>query len=719
MKVLLSVCFFLFFIPFSSNPLWAQAIIEVDDFFPETYLVPSVMRGHNHTAFSPISWYQSADFEKEYRKLYAGIERWPSGNRANNYNWLDHLQTTNEFNLRNAARYMDDHNIDLQIVINFGNGSPSEAAELVRVCNSEKSKYRHLRDSLLDHPEALDVPVWEIGNESTDAWTFAWSWLGYQDKVFFQSNKPPFRLDETEIDSMYYYGGSFFRQGWVKIIGGLDMMTAILGDLHYYTQAQSSDIVKVEFPDMIPGDSNAIRIYRTRNFDLAWAQQVDTQQKLYDSIANPQNILPQSEYDWDKERVHLHPAGGIQAGDLYLIEYLSTNHKGAFEFRDSMKAADPGIKIGYTVKVSPELEAMPGFIDDFRQSPPDFMIDHLYASNITQPALDSGYYSLAAYAAEFKVASAVDLQTKWRERKSSWQLPREVGIGITEWNIALCDLCPTNHPFKGISSALYVADFWARSIEKAGEDSIIPKAFNHFGLIATGGNFIHLFHPNPGGFEVTPEGRAVQMVMKSVGHAFFKPHVRNIPQINIPWKTGFRPVDALSVYGGLSDYFSTIYYLIINRDQLNSHEIKWENVPIGMTVDSVYVETFTGTMIDSHTTFQKAQFYFDSSSFDFSVPRYSISIWGLKLIPIGMESKLVGTGADFRLSPNPASDILRVDGKEDFEEIAIFAPDGKILLRSQQIKRNYTLNLRDWPAGIYYIRATSRSGSSVKSFIKQ
>ena len=177
---------------------------------------------------------------------YDKFNSYPS---PNNYNWVEQLNNPNVFNLKNVVSYLQDFNTTLQVVVNFGNGSASEAAEFVRFCNSPLSQYTQMRNDLLGNSSPINVKYWEIGNESTDPWTFGWSWMGFQDFVRFRSGELLKPIVKREIDSLYYYGGSFFREGWVTEIGGLDKQTAILGDTKFYPNpAGTSDTIVVKYP---------------------------------------------------------------------------------------------------------------------------------------------------------------------------------------------------------------------------------------------------------------------------------------------------------------------------------------------------------------------------------------------------------------------------------------------------------------------------------------
>ncbi len=697
---------------------FSQLVITMDS-NPVGQPLPAEWRGHNHNASGLVEWYSNSDYDYEYGKLHAGIERWPGGNDANNYNWQAELAYPNRFNLRNAADYMDYFGTALQMVVNFGNGSPSETAQFVRFCNSNLPYYQNLRDSILAHPDPLNIKVWEIGNESTDKWAFAWSWLGYQDQIFFRSGEPPLSLSKKAADSMYYYGGEFYRQGWVEIIGGLDMRTAILGDMYFYTSDVAADTIAVEFPEMDTTDASAIRIYRTPDFNRAWADTLGNPGVLYDSIAQPVNLLLSNEYDYTATEVFLHPTGGIKSNDLILIEYLSTGHSGAFAFRDSIKANDPEAIVGYTVEISPELENMPGFIDDFRQSPPDFMVDHPYPTNITKPALENSYFSEAIYTAEFKVEQFIDFQKEWNQRKTDWNLAQAPGLGITEWNIALCDECQDNHPFDGIASALYVADFWGRIVEKAVQDSISLAVINHFGLLATGNNFIHLLRPVSGQIEVSPEGRAVQMLMEVIADGYYKVNILQMPTITILWDNGInKEINALSVYAGISEDQKRIQLLVVNRDDENAHQLEWD-IPDAWISDSLLIETFTGSMFDSLTNYQIQKQAFNDSYLSVSVPAYSLLRLELKLATLTSIDEEVNVDR-VSVYPNPATEnLLHIESKNLLQVVEVYSPLGKLLHRSAVNGYQFVLPLNNLSGGLYILYLYTSNGRVTRAFIRQ
>lgn len=409
--------------------------------------------------------------------------------------------------------------------------SALEAAEFVNFCNSTDAYFTDLRQSLLNNPAPINVKYWEIGNESTDAWSYGSSWLGFQDAIHFQTGVVDKPFTKDEADNLYYYGGELFREGWVEVIGGLNNNTAILGDMKFYSSATTTDVITVEYPTMDITNSNAVRVYRTSNFDSFWAKNAD-QQELFDVIANPTNLLSSGEFSWTATEVTITPTGGLNVNDLILIEYNSIGHDGAFAYRNAMKAADASIEIGYNVKLEDIQVNNIVFQQDFAASPPDFMIKHVYAGKLTIPAIEQGLFSDAVYVSESKVEALVDFHNIWNQRELDWGIPNDIGLSLTEWNVALFDAAPENHPIRGITCGLYVADFWARTFEHGLNNLLDLRNMNHFALSAQGNNFIHLLHPNPV-FSVGVEGKATTMVMEALGEGMFPVTLLNNPQIDV------------------------------------------------------------------------------------------------------------------------------------------------------------------------------------------
>lgn len=667
--------------------------------------IPTQWKGYNLGSNTNVSDYQTTTFSNAFSKMNPGIIRWPGGNPSNNYVWMDHLSDTGKLNLKNVLPFIDTFNVALQIVVNFGNGSAADAAELVSLCNSTDSYYAGLRQSLLNSSNPINVKYWEIGNESTDAWSFGWSWLGFQDNIHFQTGFPDKPFTKDEANDLYYYGGEFLREGWVEAIGGLDNKTAILGHTKFYSSALATDTIAIKFPTMDIADVNAVRVYRTPNFDDVWAATA-SQQDLYDAIANPTNLLPSNEFSWTATKVTLIPNGGLSVDDVILIEYNSIGHDGAFAFRDAMKTADASIEIGYNVKVENIQANNSTFQQDFAASPPNFMIKHPYAGGLTIPAIEQGFFSDAAFVSESKVEALVNFEDLWNQREVDWGIPNEIGLSLTEWNVALFDAAPANHPIRGITCGLYVADYWARIFEHGLNNVLDLRCINHFALSAQGNNFIHLLHPNTV-FSVGVEGKATTMVMEALGEGMFPVTLSNNPQINVLTNDGQGGtisvnVDAIPAWGGVGANSEYVNLILINRDDENSHSVDID-IPAIWQADSVIFESLYGTMIDDtvFTTYDNSPF--TGSTYSAALPAFSVNTVRIHLTnPLGLD-EYNDKFTDAYIYPNPSSDFIYFTSKQMPISVEIFNNLGQKVNYQTSIGLN-KMEINNLEVGMYFIR---------------
>ncbi len=683
---------------------------QINILLPENPIINSILpewKGHNYSANSNISESQTTEFIDAFSKLDSGILRWPGGNSGNNYRWKENLNKTGKLNLKNLIPFLNNFNLEPQIVVNFGNGTAEEAAEFVNFCNNQNTYYTQLRDSLLNNPNPINVKYWEIGNESTDAWTYGYSWLGFKDSIHFQTGIPDKISTQREADSLYYYGGSLFREGWIDIVGQLDKTNAILGDLKYYDNNQTTDTIIVKYPSLNLADSNAVRVYKTAHFDYSWGKDIATQQELYDSIANPANLLSLEEFSWNQTKVILTPNNGIDSTDVVLIEYNSINHDGAFAFRNLMKATDSSIEIGYNVKPHQDLASTVLFQQDFATSPPNFMIKHPYAGGLVIPLIENNLFSEAAYISEHKVSTTfVNFQQLWNQREIDWNIPNEIGLSLTEWNVALYDDADTNHPIRGITCGLYVADFWARIFEYALNDSLNLKTVNHFALAAQGNNFIHLLHTNEV-FSVSTEGQATTMVMKTLGQGIFPITVSNNPQIDLIIDNQAISIDAVSIWGGIGANEEYINLLLINRDDENVQSID-VFIPATWQTDSVIFQSLYGTMVDETVFSNYDEQELLGNTYSVQIPAFSVNTIKIHLTePLNLSK--YDEFADVYIYPNPTSNTFSIDLKNEvLEKATIYNQLG------QKVKEVTTneVNISNLSNGIYFVKIIAQSGNA-------
>jgi type IX secretion system substrate protein len=681
----------------------------------QTDSIPFEWRGYNLGAKTNINWINNPDFDYWFPTFQPGIIRWPGGNIANNFDWYSQLNDNSVFNLKNTPAFINKYGLQLQMVLNFGNGFAGEAADFVRFCNSNTSYFRQLRDSLINHTDPLNIKYWEIGNESTDAWTFAWSWLGHQDSIQFRTGHKPKYFTRKSADSLYYYGGSFFREGWVNIIGGLDKLTAILGDLKLYSKPKPSDTISIMFPNLDTINTQSVRVFLTPGFDKQWAVDSASQQQIYDSISMPKYRLSAQEYSWNEKQVFIKPQNGIQPNDALLIEYNSIGHDGAFAFRDSIKNADQDIQVGYTVKLIPEISSDTSFQKDFAQSPPDFMIRHPYATSLTNTLLQGGLYTEALYAAQHKMKTYKTLQKTWNQRVKDWNIPNPIGISLTEWNIGLCDDCPPNHPFRGIAGAAYIANFWLEAFENGLADSIDFRVINHFATLASGNNFIHLLHANSI-FEPSPEGYAVSMLMQTVGESFSKLYIDSIPQIKIisNQQGDTQHVDAVKAWGTM-DSTGTYRLFMINYDDKDSQNIQ---IKLPVNIQSKYIKTqkLYGSITDEQVFYNETSDTAFNSQYEIQTPPYSLATIMIKTeINVGIASNEKNN--PFIVYPNPVNHKLIIKTREIYYRAKVFDFTGKVV-KSGIYSGNAMLNMSGLVNGIYFIQLQNEDRTTIMNLIK-
>ena len=689
--------------------LYGQAVVNLSN-NASLDSVPKVWRGHNHGAYSQLSWFNNTVFTNEFSAMYPGIIRWPAGNRANNFNWQENLNSTTLFNLKEVQQFNLLYGTALQIVVNFGNGSAAESAEFVKFCNSTSNYYTQLRLSFLGNSSPLNVKIWEIGNEITNPWTFKWSWLGHADTIKFRSNESTILFPKQKADSLYYYGGSFNRMGWIEPIA-IDKQDAILGDLKFYTNNQPTDTILVEFPKLDTFDTNAVRVFRTPNLNVSILQTA-TMQTLYDMITLPANKLTASEFQWTDTKVILTPIGGISANDLYLIEYNSIGHDGAFSFRDSMKIADPSIQIGYVSDPDSGLASQINFQNDFANSPPDFMVSHPYATGIFIPAVSNAFFSEAVHAANKKIDNLVYIQNLWNQYVNDWNIPNPIGIAVTEWNSALYDDAPINHPVRGISSALYIANFWANTIKRAIADSIDLRVFNHFALNASGYNFIHLIHSNTN-IDLSPEGKAVQMLMNVIGENMMDINIQNNPTISIidivngiPTPTN---ITALDGWGGINSTGKEVKIAFLNKNDSLAHNVKLQ-FPVNWVVDSLRIKTLSGTKFNDTIFETDTTLLAISDSITVNLAAYSLNTFHFFLQESVLSINDYATNSLVKVYPNPSANNITfeiTDGRNENRILGIYSLDGKLIETIRTGEYIITIEVSNLSSGFYFYRISS------------
>ncbi len=126
------------------------------------------------------------DVIEAIRRVHPANVRWPGGNFVSGYHWKDGIGDRdkrptrmdrawnaiepNDFGIDEFMAFCRLVSTKPYVVVNTGNGTAQEAAELVQYCNgSSSTTYGALRTQN-GHPEPYNVKLWGIGNEMYGNW---------------------------------------------------------------------------------------------------------------------------------------------------------------------------------------------------------------------------------------------------------------------------------------------------------------------------------------------------------------------------------------------------------------------------------------------------------------------------------------------------------------------------------------------------------------------
>jgi len=421
--------------------------------------------------------------------------RWPSGSKANAYNWMKHGlyfdEQLGESGL-NARRFigilrelseLSGEEVDATLVYRFGTGSATDAADFCEFFMAPAGQgLGALRDSLLAEAGIaagpIDVRTVEIGNEIPGPWEWKYSWT-------------------AESATAYFHGGD----AWRRVPEGGHSHAEEFPDWFVGWPGESELLLR--FPPLEP---DSLSVYEGVRDSLGNFVLTDYWTETDDILSEPVGA---------REFEVLADSSGILIGDgvthgaqpdpdhFLVVEYKTLGHDGAVAMADSIRArmAEIGVDaplIGYCY--SPwnddmtELEiaeALPHF---------DYQIRHWYGG--IDPPSAAGTEN-QAYVLGGASISAMD---SWGQAQSATDsiasvLGHDMGWGITEWNYNLnFDAAGLLGPGGAGFTALYLALLAA--------PPGLPDFMGawHFATCHYGGA-LHLIHYD--GYEILPTTRAL------------------------------------------------------------------------------------------------------------------------------------------------------------------------------------------------------------------
>jgi len=126
------------------------------------------------------------DVLEAVKQLNCPLVRWPGGNFASGYHWMDGVgprgqrprrydmawgqEEPNTFGTDEFIEWCRLVGAEPYIVVNAGNGTPEEAASWVEYCNLDRNTYYAQLRRKYGHEEPYRVKVWGIGNELYGRW---------------------------------------------------------------------------------------------------------------------------------------------------------------------------------------------------------------------------------------------------------------------------------------------------------------------------------------------------------------------------------------------------------------------------------------------------------------------------------------------------------------------------------------------------------------------
>lgn len=724
-RIILLCCCFLGFRGIMLNAQSDTLHISMNN-FQHFARVKNALKGFNITAREQLNWVQDSDFQQGFSALKPGLIRWPGGTKGNNYNWREGLKNPAIFNIKHLQEFIQLNNLQVDYMLNYGNTSAHEAANLVRFCNSSLPAYQLYRYQLLGDSSRLKVKYWELGNEIPNSWSFGVSWLAWDDVIRFRNGQTK-ALNRDDVDSMYYFGGSFMREGWVTEGGELNKIEAILGELYFPDSNDHFQLnIPVSFPRIGP---DSIRIWvMVSSLKKSDFNQLN-QQQIYNLITSPQYRIDSSAYSVLHDSVvHLNlPVDAFDSVTAILIEYNSIGHPGAFELCDSMKNADPSIEIGYQVNISDALRSIPSFISRFQQNPDDFMIFHMYNQHLEQ-MFDHGLFNEIVYRGSIKNQQHIALQSQLDSLSNAWHLPAPIGQSFTEWNLSLCETnCKPG--WYGMLIAMYTANFWSAYYRSDLQDSIDIRTICHFAALASGQSPIHLFHNN-GSTTNTSASEAVRMVNQSLlsSTSFLNPNeFDRFPKMNIISFDSLLNADtsqenALMIWTGIDSITMDRTLFVLNRNSNNSYLLNVD----GFEAQSAYIETMKGNPALSayqHQTDTLAPLLWPQS-FSLYIDTFSLtSIHFNQFQLTHIATPVLTKHREIQIYPNPAKQSIHLTwqaGNNQNIRINIMSTDGKLLYKKNMInppKSDLQIDISNWPPGSYFVRWQDDESTIAKQFI--
>ncbi len=421
------------------------------------------------------------EFVEAARQMGVTIIRWPGGNNADSYDWKNHIRIKpgrripwdGAISLPEIVAFCRDIGAELSITINFGTGTPEDAADLVEYLNGPAdSEWGRLRASQ-GFPEPLNVRFFEIGNEINQPHQWYNSWT-------------------AENPYKYFFGGEEERRGDYQASENVDPI------------GKKGDVFKADGGNQ---QTYVLRFPPVRNVRVFWAaNREDAQNNRFEEWQQVSDL--QAYGPSDKVFLLDSLSGTLTFGDnvngaappqgsWFLVEYTSYGHKGFVDFARAMRQAPSSVPIAIGAVTGPFVRQTPIVSDDslrmiFEEM--DFLIAHQYNAGFPTDT----YARRRQMAYERTQGTTRRRLSRLQAAFDSLGVTKTLGLAITEWNIFLNqDAWQLNRTLEG---AVIAAEFLVRTLNAGAEFPVWIA--NQFAL---GGVWLALYN-NWTSFSIGPMG---------------------------------------------------------------------------------------------------------------------------------------------------------------------------------------------------------------------
>ena len=212
-----------------------------------------------------------------------------------------------------------------------------------------------------------------------------------------------------------------------------------------------------------------------------------------------------------------------------------------------------------------------------------------------------------------------------------------------------------------------------------------------------------------------------------------------MPMYDLYFDEPFEYIPGDTLYLGVASFSRLAYDSLVNRPGYLNYTVKYfRNFPVYNPVyhfrlnpDGLPHDSIDWSLVDSFspTDFCGGFYTFSDTSQNPSYHFYALGPRSLLIYPIVAPPQPpqppqppAGIQAvediEITLGPNPASDRVKVSSSAEITGIAVASIDGRSVYNKPHGGKTATLDIRTWPAGVYFVTVNTPFGSRVHKLLK-